>query len=107
MTSSVTDEWTNSNITNGKGFGYSLDDPNATDAVPAFTYDEVAGTCTGTYCAKQFASAEDSESAVSIFSDAGPADNDNIQVCYKIVAGTTTAAGNYENYVTYNATATF
>lgn len=103
MSDSTSDEWTN--IAN-KGFAYSLHDVNAT-TTEAFSYNTVAGNCTGTFCARQFADAANSGTAQTIFSSTGPADNQNLYVCYRIIPGTTTSAGNYENFVTYNATATF
>lgn len=103
MSDSASDEWTN---TTNKGFAYSLHDVNAT-TTEAFSYNTSSGNCTGTFCARQFADAENSGTAQTIFSSTGPADNQNLYVCYRILPGTTTSAGNYENYVTYNATATF
>lgn len=94
-----------------KGFGYSLDD--STNSVSngnaeAFTYSSTAGNCSGgTYCARHFADTENSESAVEIFGSNTVAENENLYVCYRIIPGTTTAAGDYENFVTYTATGTF
>lgn len=106
MTHAVFDEWTNASTTNGKGFAYSLQNVNS-NTWANFTYASSSGNCTGTYCAKQFADNENGEVAQQIFGGQTVADNQNIYVCYRIVAANTTAAGNYENYVTYNATATF
>jgi hypothetical protein len=103
MTHAVSAEWTSASA---KGFAYSLHDVNSS-TTEAFAYTTATGNCTGTYCARQFADAEDSQSAVSIFSSSTVADNQNLYVCYRIIANTTTAAGNYENYLTYTATATF
>lgn len=99
MSDSTSAEWT---VATNRGFAYSLDDAN-NSTTPAFEYNESART----FSARQFADAENSGSPVGIFSATGPADNHNLYVCYRIVAGTTTAAGNYENYITYRATATF
>lgn len=113
MTPTNADDWVNANLAASKGFGYSLHNVNALTApfVPAFEYNVNSGSCTGgTYCARQFADAEDTVSAETpetIFSRNTVADNDNLYVCYKIVVSAIQAAGNYENYVTYNATATF
>ncbi|MEX0896124.1 MAG: hypothetical protein WDZ94_04300 [Patescibacteria group bacterium] len=90
-----------------KGFGYSLDDLNTSGTTPAFEYDTSSGDCAGSECYKQFADNEDTETAQTIFSDTTPADNHNLYVCYKAIISATQAAGNYENYVTYTATATF
>lgn len=95
----VSDEWVS---TSQPGFGYSLQDVNAT-VTEAFAYNESART----FSARQFADAENSGTPQTIFSDTTVASNDNIYVCYKIMPDATTAAGNYENYLTYTATATF
>ena len=105
------DDWVNASLAASKGFGYSLEVPNVMPGTftPAFEYDVNSGSCTGAaYCAKQFPSAaSEGEVAQTIFEDSTVADNDNLYVCYKIVVSATQAAGNYENFVTYNATATF
>jgi hypothetical protein len=98
-TISVSDEWTSASQ---PGFGYSLSDTNST-VTEAFAYDESSRT----FSARQFADLENSEAPQTIFSDSTVASNDNIHVCYKIMPDATTAAGNYENYITYTATATF
>jgi len=95
----VSDEWVS---TSQPGFGYSLQDVNTT-VTEAFAYNESART----FSARQFADAENSGTAQTIFSDTTVASNDNIYVCYKIMPDATTAAGNYENYITYTATSTF
>ncbi len=99
MSDTLSNEWVTAS---NKGFAYSLQDPNTT-TTEAFAYNESART----FSARQFADVENSGTAQTIFSSTTPADNQNIYVCYRIIAGATTAAGNYENYVTYNATATF
>ena len=107
MSQTVYDEW---NLSATKGFAYSLHDSNnsiSNGSAEAFSYDTSAGACSGTFCAKQFADAEDGESAEAIFGSNTVADNENLLACYRIIPATTTAAGNYENFVTYTATATF
>jgi len=118
MAHAVSDEWSSTSV---KGFAYSLDEVNATNAEPAFEYDNNAtctdavdgGTCTacdGTGdCFRQFADAEDSQSVVRVMGSVGDtvADNDNLYVCYRAIISATQAAGDYENYLTYTATATF
>ena len=84
------------------GFGYALSDVNGT-TTEAFAYNESART----FSARQFADAENSQAPVTIFSDTAVTSNDNIYVCYRVIPDATTAAGNYENYITYTATATF
>lgn len=99
------DEWSSSTV---KGFGYTLDNSNATGLTPAFEYDSSTGSCDGTGdCFRQFADAEDSQAPQTVFSHNDVADNHNLYVCYKAVISATQAAGNYENYITYTATATF
>ena len=92
-------EWT---LTTAKGLGFSLHDVNAT-TTEAFAYNESSRT----FSTRQFADAEDSQVAQTVFSHTDVADNHNLYVCYRIIAASTTSAGNYENNVTYNATATF
>jgi hypothetical protein len=94
----VQDNWVSSAT---KGFGFSLHDQNSS-TTEAFAYNSG-----GAFMARQFADVENSGTAQTIFSSTAPADNHNVDVCYRIVVGSTTAAGNYENNVIYNATATF
>lgn len=97
------DDWDNG-ATNG--FGYSIDNNDAT-TVP-FQYSTVTGACTGTtYCAKQFANTGDANAPQTIFSSSTVADQQDIDICYRISVGSAQAAGDYENQVTYTATATF
>ena len=118
ITHSVSDEWTSTSV---KGFGYTLDDEDSTNAEPAFEYSN-SGTCTDTTdggtctacdgsmaCYRHFADAQASQSPVRIFGSEGDtvADNDYIYACYRAVISATQGAGNYENYITYTATATF
>ncbi len=95
----VSDEWVSASQ---PGFGYSLHDVNGT-VTEAFAYNESSRT----FSARQFPDAENSGTAQTIFSDSSVASNDNLYVCYKVMPDATTAAGNYENYITYTATATF
>ncbi len=92
-------------LTATKGFGYTMENSDA--AAIVFEHDTVAGNCTGNYCAKQFADAEDSQVPQQLFSSTTVADTENINVCYKAVIPTTQSAGTYDNYITYTATATF
>ncbi len=102
MSHTTSDEWTNVAT---KGFGYTIH--NADAATVPFQYNTAIGNCTGTYCARQFADAENSQVAQSLFSSTTVADTQNVNVCYKAIIPSTQAAGSYENYVTYTATATF
>jgi len=101
-THAVSDEWNNRGLTDASGFGYSLQDVNNT-TTEAFAYNESART----FSARQFADLADGQAPVTIFSESSVAANDNLFVCYRIMPDVTTAAGNYENYITYTATATF
>jgi hypothetical protein len=102
MSHTASDEWTN--LAN-KGFAYSLQNTDANTV--AFQYSTATGNCTGTYCARQFADAENSQSAVQLFNSSTVADNETVEVCYRIIPSVTNAAGNYENNLIYTATATF
>ena len=105
MSHTASDDWSS---TDTKGFGYSLDDANTSGTTPAFEYDGTADSCGGGIdCYRQFADSEDSQDPVSIMSNTEPSDNHNLNVCYKATIPTIQAAGFYENYVTYTATATF
>lgn len=106
MSHTAQDDWTN---TTNKGFGYSIENTDANTVPFEYNVQGSGGNCLGspTYCAKQFADAEDSQAAQEIFSSTTVADSENIDVCYRIIPEVTTAAGDYENNVTYTATATF
>lgn len=104
MTHATPDEWVTTSV---KGFGFSLDNANGTGMTPAFEYDSTAGGCDGAFCAKQFADAENSQAPQSIFSSSTVADLHNTYVCYQAIISSTQAAGEYENHITYTATATF
>lgn len=82
------------------GFGYSIQNINAT-TVP-FQYN-TSGT---TFTAKPFGIGF--VNAQNIMSNAStPTAVESIYMCYRIVANTLQAAGNYETKVVYTATATF
>ncbi|NCO12621.1 hypothetical protein GW926_03750 [Candidatus Pacearchaeota archaeon] len=103
MSHTTIDNWDD---TANKGFAYSIHNVDA--ALVPFQYNTVSGNCVGgSFCAKQFADAEDSQVAQEIFSSTTVADSQNINVCYRVIPDVVTAAGDYENYVTYTATATF
>lgn len=92
-------EWTN---TATKGFGYSLENVDATSIT--FEYDESART----FSARQFPSTADgSEDPTTLFYSNTVADSQNAYVCYRAVISATQEAGDYENAITYRATATF
>lgn len=104
MTHAVSDEWVSTSV---KGLAFSLDDVNTSGTTPAFEYTTSTGGCAGVYCARQFADAEDSQTAQTIMSSTTVADEENLYVCYRSVISSTQSAGDYENNVTYTATATF
>lgn len=84
------------------GFGYSLASATGSPTV-AFLYNESSRT----FSAKQFADMQDSEPVQTIFSRTTVAASDAVDVCYRIAPAATNAAGNYENYLVYTASATF
>jgi len=96
------DEWSN---TATKGFGYSIQNVDA--ASVAFQYSDSDGNCTGTFCAKQFADLANSEVPQTLFSSTTVADSEDIYVCYRLIVSSTQQSGEYENQITYRATATF
>jgi len=103
MAHDTIDDWDD---TANKGFAYSIHKDDAT-TVP-FEHDTDTGGCNGgTFCAKQFADAEQPQDPQTIFESAAVSDNENINICYRILPALLTASGNYENYITYTATATF
>lgn len=104
MTHAVEDEWVLNTI---KGFGFSLDNINATGLTAPFEWDSTAGGCSGAYCARQFADRENGQTAQTVFSNSTVADAHNLYVCYRAIISATQAAGEYENDITYTATATF
>lgn len=108
MTHAALDGWDSSTV---KGFAYTLHDYNnsiSNGSAEAFNYNDGTGNCTGaSYCARQFADAEGGQSAQEIFGSSTVADNEHLYACYRVIPSNITAAGNYENYITYTATATF
>ncbi len=94
-------DWTNA--TTYPGFGYTLD-PDATGATftPAFYYNE-----SGTFYARQFADLAAGEAVQTIFERSTVTASDIVDVCYRIAPAATNAAGSYENYLVYTASATF
>lgn len=101
-TETTSDEWNNAGLADNSGFGFALHDANTT-VTEAFAYNESARS----FSSRRFADLEDGEDPEVIFSDTTVANNDNVFVCYRIMPDVVTAAGNYENYITYTATATF
>lgn len=110
-TDSTSGEWSSEN--NVSGFGFSIENIDAS-TVP-FQYSTATGNCTGTYCARMVPSTatasetpDDSDTALSIMSKTTiPTTTEDIYVCYRLTVATTQTAGDYENQITYVATATF
>ncbi len=93
-------DWTDAS--GDPGFGYSLVSVSGSPTL-AFTYNESSRT----FSAKQFADLAASEAVQTIFSRTTVTASDVVDVCYRIAPAATNAAGNYENYVVYTASATF
>lgn len=98
----VAADWTDASTY--PGFGYSLDPtPSGGTFTPAFYYNESSRT----FSAKQFADLAAGESVQTIFERSTVTASDVVDVCYRIAPAATNAAGNYENYLVYTASATF
>ncbi len=120
ITPSAAGLWTSSTA---KGFGYTLDNKNSvanltlpfehdtnTDAAGYTCASNSTTSCAGgqmCHCFRSFADTENAGTAQTIAQAAIPVDNHNFYLCYRGVISTTQAAGYYENYITYIATATF
>jgi len=103
-TAANVDDW----VTNTyNGFGYSLD--SVTGAPAVWEYDSSTdGTCAGSgFCAAQFADTENSQTAVSVMSESGPVDSDDLFVCYRMDISPTQPAGYYYNKVKYTVVPIF
>lgn len=90
-------EW---NTATDNGFGYSLDNNDAT--VIPFEYN----TSGATFRAKPFP-VLGTDTPEPIFSSTTVANAEDVYVCYRLGVGATQAAGDYENQITYTATGTF
>ncbi len=84
------------------GFGYSIGAATA-GVTRAFFFNESSRT----FSAKQFADLQATKDPQQIFSRGTVAANDEVDVCYRIAPAATNAAGEYENYLVYTASATF
>lgn len=98
-THSSAEDW-GANPTDYPGLGYSLQEVTADEA--SFEYND-----SGTFYAKQFADAEDSETAQTIMTNAGQVDSSQVYICYRIDVTGTQPAGYYFNQVRYTATGIF
>ncbi|MBU1088963.1 hypothetical protein KKA02_03750 [Patescibacteria group bacterium] len=96
-TASSETEWATENTESG--FGYSIENINATTTT--FTYG--VGT---TFAARPFG--QGASNAVTLFNNSStPTTTERIYICYRLTISTIQEAGNYENSLTYTATATF
>ena len=97
MSHTVEQDWT---VETETGFGYSIENIDSDN--PAFEYN-----VGGTFVARHFADFESAQDPVDVFGPSTPTNSDSIYACYRIIADALTAAGDYYNYITYTATATF
>lgn len=111
-TDTTSGRWSSENDVSG--FGFSLHNIDANTA--PFWYSTTTGNCSGgSFCARMIPSTatasetpDDSDTALQIMSHSTiPSTTEDLYVCYRLVADTTQTAGDYENNVTYTATATF
>ena len=103
-------EW---NSTTSKGFGYTLQyiGGNGTFAKTNLnTYYDAGGSSCGAggkFCARKFADAQNGEAAQTLFSYGSTSDSHNVAICYRAVVASNQESGDYENNITYTATAVF
>jgi len=109
MTHTAKADWDDASDDDAKGFGYSLHNIDCTTTCSlAFNYNDGDGNCSGTtYCGKQVPATADTDVAQTIFSSTSVANAEDVYMCYKAVISATQAAGDYENYITFVATAIF
>lgn len=88
------------------GFAYTLKTINGSQTM-SFEHNTSSGNCAGANCYKQFPDNEQSQAAATIFSYTTVADAQTADICYRVAVKATQATGEYENYITFNATATF
>lgn len=107
MTHTAKADWDDPADSDAKGFSYSLQNVDALSI--AFQYSDTDGNCSGTtYCGKQFpATADVGDTAQEIFSSTTVANAEDVYICYKAVISATQEAGDYENAITFVATAKF
>ncbi len=117
--SSTAADWKTDNTTSG--FGFSIDNIDASKV--AFQWDSTdcsgsgytgeisCSACaggSGAYCAMKFPATSESESVLTLMKKTTvPTTTEDIYVCYRIAISTLQTAGDYENALTYRATATF
>jgi len=89
-------DWTTA--ANNPGFGYSLG---------AGTGSTMEFSNANTFKSKQFAATADAEAPQRIMYSGGVSNAHTGYVCYRLSIDATQTAGDYENFITYTATATF
>lgn len=105
MSHTISDSWDSPLY---KGFGFSLDNSSRTGPTPEFEFNLDTGYCSGgTFCARQFADAEDLEYSHPLFSSTSISTNHNLFVCYRAVTPENQAQGTYRNTIIYTATTIF
>ena len=108
-TNTVNDEWSSGASEDVSGFGFSIQNVDATNV--ALEYDGTGGTCTGTFCARQIPATADGggDVALNIMNSNGttPTVTETMYMCYRIAISPVQVAADYQNYITYVATATF
>lgn len=112
-------DWKTNNTSSGFGFSlHNLDAStvafqwNSTDCSGAgYTGDINCSACAGgagAYCAMKFPASADPETPLTLMKKATvPITTEDAYVCYRIAISTLQTAGDYENALTYRATATF
>ncbi len=98
-TETVSDTW--DTATGNPGFGYTL--KSVSGATVPFT------STGANFNARRFPSVADPDSPLvaTVMSSTGTSDSHTANVCYRISVDATQAAGDYENQITYTATASF
>lgn len=99
-THTTAQDWDAGGVDTYPGLGYSLEE--ITSGAASFEYDD-----SGTFYAKQFADQEDSQAAQTIMTEAGPVENSQVYICFRIDVTALQPAGYYQNYIRYTATGTF
>ena len=100
MSPSVAANW---NTVAGDQYGFAFTLGDATSGLTrAFYYNE-----NGTYDARHFADLAAGNAPQLIFSRTTGAQDDRVDVCYRLTPSALNFAGDYENYIVYTATASF
>jgi hypothetical protein len=102
MSNTVSADW--DTPTSQRGFGFSLHNDTT---FPAENVDFFYNEGGDTFRARHFSDTADGETPQRIFYSTTVADTQSVNVCYRVAISASQAAGNYENYLTYTATATF